>query len=115
MNVNKDNYNVTFSFENVTFLGIVGDYYFILGRLSKNQKKCIIKVKKPIYNKAFKAWANEIQDYCERWGHLCGVDFTESTGVIEVTEGWLWSERTKNQIPCKVVHISDIYTECEHG
>lgn len=115
----KDAY-VTFSFERVEFLGIMGNYYYIIGNFcslddDSNYEKCIIKIKKSIYHRNFKIWVKEKQWYCEKLNCFCGINFTYSVGPIKISNGSIYNSDTKKDEECKVVYVSDLEVEVEHG
>ena len=117
---------VGFSFDKLNVLGIVGNYVFIEGITNFYDDKCVIKMKKSLFNQTMKLWMKDKQDYCERFGYFCGVNHTETTdydesGEIEIYDfdEWELDEKSDDMFPVlkkvKLFLVHSIYSECEHG
>lgn len=102
---------VSYSFECLEIIGVVGEDVFLRGALDFEQD-CLIQISRRLFMESMEYWLDDKKDYCERYDHFCGVMGSirsldcEKNGKIEV-DGKLLRVYKVNAI--------DSDTDMEHG
>ena len=102
---------VSYSFDCLEILGVVGEDVFLRG-IPDFEQDCVVQISRQLFKESLDYFLNDKKDYCERYDHFCGVMGSirsldcEKMGKIEV-EGKLLKVYKVNAI--------DSDTDMEHG
>ena len=117
----------SFSFDDLNLLGVKSGLIFIRG-VSNNNEDCVLAIKKSHFNKMFKLWLKEKEDFCKRYDHFCGVggfvycecEYFYKTKLhdhecgVDVDDPE-WSDKVyKSAVAYKVINFSE-QIDMEHG
>lgn len=119
----------SFAFDDLDVLGVRSGLVFIRGNVSTEEyKECVLAIKKADFNKMFKKWIKEKEEFCKRYDYFCGVggifycigEYFYDTKIIDAEldidiDDPNWKDKIyKDAIAYKVISFSE-QIEMEHG
>jgi hypothetical protein len=69
---NKETVEVAYSFDDLNILGVYGNNVYLKGTYDI-EYDCVIKISRTLFKKSLDIWLHDKREYCELWGHFCGV------------------------------------------
>lgn len=122
---------ISFGFDSLDILGAFGNDIYIKGFIyfmdddNKEDTDCVIVISRELFNKAFILWLDSKKDFCERYGHFCGVqghidsnDYEEIGNYRIIDEIKIQDENCrdylKNVRAFKIISFEEII-DMEHG
>jgi hypothetical protein len=124
---------VSLNFNTLQILAIFGNYIFLEGYFGDTEDDpidnetnlCVLKIKKPLFNKAWKEYLTDKQRSCEAYNEACGSANVYAENVKEfgiwhvLNKDYPFEEENPNNIPMyvnvKAYTTDSIFVEVEHG
>ena len=118
----------SFAFDDLNLFGVRNGMVFLRGTQFEGEKECVLAIKKADFNRMFKSWIKEKEDFCKRYDHFCGVggifycqgEYFYDTKIydresdVDVDDP-NWSDKAyKDAIAYKVISFSE-QIDMEHG
>jgi hypothetical protein len=123
--------SISINFNSLEILAIFEDDVFMRGSVMYDENKdsnedlCVIRVKKPLFNKTWKEYLKEKQRCCMAYKEACGAANVVAEDVKEegiwhiLNEDYPFDEENPNNIPMyvnvKSYTTKEISVEVEHG
>lgn len=102
---------VSYSFDCIDILGVIGEDVFLIGT-PDFEHDCVIQISRHLFKESLDYWLNDKKEYCEHWGHFCGV-----MGSIRSLD---CEELGKKEVDGKLLKLYKVIaidsdTDMEHG
>jgi len=103
--------DITYSFDDLCIWGVYGEDVYLKG-IYNFEHVCVIKISKILFKKSMDLWLEDKKNYCELWGHFCGVMGSIRSFDYEEMDNMVVDEQD-----LKVYQFNSIedFTDMEHG
>lgn len=109
---------LSFSFDSLEILGVFGNKVYIRGfyfsQIKDDMIDCVLEFKNKLFKKSLNLWLKDKKDYCERWGHFCGVMGSIRSDNFEEIGSVIFDDEKKELRTFKINSIEE-FCDMEHG
>jgi hypothetical protein len=113
----------TFYFDDLKVFGGFGEDVHISGYVQETNLECILSINKRTFESMFSLWLTRKLEFCQTWGHYCGVggyvyciaEKERETVLHDYQEEGDEFVRIDKVVPIYKVVSFDEYIDMEHG